>query len=471
MQHLDEHTIAFYAMGAEVSSPEREAIEAHLRECHGCRGQVEELRGIDQHVADILDSAESLADRPAEALVTFPRAIKNRPDVSPGRSMPRRPTRTALFTALVRRYPVVAGASGLVLAFLAFLSINTIADLARTVEQPLFVRMNGLGTALEVYGKETKLFDVPVVAAPPAVTDYERLLQMCTGIADLDGDGDKEVITGAPYQEGEKKISNTLRIFSSKGESLSTRSFGMPVRYREEDYSGSFSILGLVVTSGAGAGEKEVLVGLNSDRSPYCLVRLDNKGRNLGEYWHFGWLAGFATIHLEGSDREYVLLAGVNDVEYRANKTFPALAILDPIRIEGSTESDCSRGFGFPASDAQVYYVKAGNVNPGLLSGVKVERSAFGLYVKTRADSSFVLSQGFTVPSEFPNVFYTFDKHVNLQSVWMSDAPRLALMDRYLAKNSPAGFDEFVRDLANKVQYWDGSQWSSEPTKIVRPLP
>jgi len=115
--------------------------------------------------------------------------------------------------------------------------------------------------------------------------------------------------------------------------------------------------------------------------------------------------------------------------------------------------------------------VKAGNVNPGLLSGVKVERSAFGLYVKTRADSSFVLSQGFTVPSEFPNVFYTFDKHVNLQSVWMSDAPRLALMDRYLAKNSPAGFDEFVRDLANKVQYWDGSQWSSEPTKIVRPLP
>jgi hypothetical protein len=76
----------------------------------------------------------------------------------------------------------------------------------------------------------------------------------------------------------------------------------------------------------------------------------------------------------------------------------------------------------------------------------------------------------FTFPG-IPNVFYTFDKHLNLRSVWMSDKARMALLDKYLTRNSPAGFDEFVHDLANKVEYWNGSHWITEPTKIVSPLP
>jgi hypothetical protein len=147
------------------------------------------------------------------------------------------------------------------------------------------------------------------------------------------------------------------------------------------------------------------------------------------------------------------------------------LAVLDPARITGSTESQCTRGFGFPAADAELYYVRSGNVDPRFLSGVKVENPTFGYTVKVGADSSLVVSQGFSLPGGFPNVMYTFDKELKLQNAWMSDMPRMELMEKYLVDKTSEGFVEFMNDMENKVQYWDGSQWKREPVKILHRSP
>ena len=46
-------------MGGEIPLPEKDAIEAHLSECHGCRSQVQELRRVNQHVEEAVESAEA----------------------------------------------------------------------------------------------------------------------------------------------------------------------------------------------------------------------------------------------------------------------------------------------------------------------------------------------------------------------------------------------------------------------------
>ena len=471
MQHLDEHTLAFYAMGVEYPSSERDAIEAHLAECCGCRAQVEELRGIDQHVAQTTDSAEQSEDLPSNAVVTLPRAIKRHPNAPPVWLESRSLARGARFKALVRRHPLAAGSAGLVLAFLVFFSIRTVSDWVRPTGQPLFVRLNRLGTALEVCGKNEVLFDIPVSLTDASESERQRQENTCTRITDLDGDRNMEVVTGAPYQEGEKLVWNALRTFNNDGQLRAVRHLGTPVRYRGVDYTGSYGILSVVITSPAGSAGKEILVGINNDRSPWCLMRLDKEGRTLGEFWHFGWLWGIAIVNLEGAAQEFVVLSGANNVEYRSNLNYPVLTVLDPAGIKGSTESECTRGFGFPASDAQLYYIRSGNVNPALISGVKVENPSFGNYVKVRADSSLYVSEVFDVPNNFPEIIYTFDKHLDLKDVWMSDGPRITLREKFLAKKTPAGFDEFMNDLKSKVQYWDGSQWKNERTMVIRLSP
>ena len=91
-------------------------------------------------------------------------------------------TRTGRFTALVRRHPIGAGSAGLVLAFLAFFSLSTVPHLLRKADQPLFVRTNALGTALEVCGKDAKIFDIPVSLMDVPYSERERNKTFARGL-------------------------------------------------------------------------------------------------------------------------------------------------------------------------------------------------------------------------------------------------------------------------------------------------
>jgi hypothetical protein len=468
MQHLDEHTLAFYAMGAEFPSTEKDAIEAHLSECHGCRAQVDELRGIDQEVAETMDSAASSQDLPSDALVTLPRAIRRRSDAPPVRLGSRILAPTTRFAALVRRHPVGAGSAALMFAFLSFFAIRGVFDRFSSPIQPAFVQWNPLETALDVYGKDNqKLWDIPVCLTGKIDKTLELYRDQCTRIADLDGDGNMEVVTGVPFFEEEKEVINVLRILDNKGHPISRTPLGSAVNFKGTPYSNFFGVSGVLIIPGADSGKKEIAVGVNNDRSPYCLIRLDYTGKILGEYWHIGWLNQPRRVQLQGEDRDLILLSGVNDAMYQADSVYPAIAVLDVSKIVGRSESAQSRGFGFEPSRAEVYYIKCGNPDPARCKGIPIKHASFYYSVKTAPDSSFSATELFSVPPGFPGIVYTFDNRLNVRDVWLTDEGRMVLKADFLTKKTPAGVQELLEDLKNKVRYWDGRQWRKKPTMIV----
>jgi hypothetical protein len=471
MQHLDEHTIAFYAMGAEFSAAEKGIIEAHLRECHGCRAQVEELRGIDQHVAEAIDSSEQSDDLPSEALTTMPRAIRRRPDAYPAQRESRAVTRSARFGAIVRRHPVAAGSAGFALGLLAFFALTMLTGRIHQVDEPQIVRVNAMGTSLEVFGKDRKIFEIPVSAYGATKEDRDQFENLDTYIGDLDGDGKREVITGAPFREEGQEVWNVLRIFSPEGEEIHRWPLGHPVDYKGTAYSNAFGVSGVLVIGGGSSRQPELLVGINNERSPSCLLRLDNHGKTIGEYWHFGWLHGPRTIRLEEMPNGYVLMIGVNDAGYRANTTNPVVTVLDPEKVQGIAEATEAGGFGYPASNAEIYYVRAGNVDTTLVSNIRVVQPSFGHTVKFSPDSSFTVFEGFFVPRNFPAVTYTFTPRMLLRDIWFTDDQRIRLMNEYLTRKNAEGLMEFQNDLKSKVEYWDGGRWQKKPSRVFHRTP
>lgn len=469
MRHLDEHTMAFYAMGAELPPAEKEAIESHLGECYGCRAQVEELRGIDRHVAETVDPTDPSDDAQSAALVPFPRALGKRVKAAPVRLKSRGLSPAVRLATVIRRHPVGAGSLGLMMALLAFFSLRLVTTKAHHNE-PERVQMNAAGTALDVYGNNEKIFEIEVSAnaTPP---ERERRVMLCTHIGDLDGDGKAEVVTGAPFYEGEREVSNVVRVYNGEGEPIARWPLGHSIDYRTTPYSNSFGIAGLWIRPGVAPGKPELLVGLNNERSPSCVLRLDQHGKTIGEYWHFGWLHGPQGVQLHGESGGLVLLVGVNDVEYRENISHPVVVVLDPTKLSGPSESSQSGGFGYPTSAAEIYYARAGNVDSSLVSNTRVLQPSFGPMVRFSPDSSFTAFGEFFVPHGFPAVLYTFDNHLAVRDVWLSDHQRIELIGLYLTNKTPEGQREFQNDLKSKVEYWDGTRWKKEPAKVSHTSP
>jgi hypothetical protein len=471
MHHPDEQTLAYHAMGMDLSPAEQAAIEDHLHSCAGCRLQVEELREINGYVADRI-AAGTDPSHTYDALARMPRPPVRRSDAPPIAKPPRMVTRMQRMTGALRRHPISTGSGIILLGLLSFAAIKEVTVRKITVEQPASLHINAVGSALEVFGdRNTKLWEIPISPKFRSASSDEMALVHSTRICDLDGDGDMEVVTGAPYLDGDNLVSTTIRIFSHDGQVQYLPELGRASTFDSSVYANNFSIAGLVVTTPAGSHANEIFVALTNDRSPSFLVRLTIEGKIIGEYWHFGWEAAPHIVKLAGEDHDLILLTGVNDVGYRTNQIFPALVVLDPAAIVGRTESPRTRGFGLSESGAEVYYVTAGNADPRLISGTVTHRPGFVFGVKVAPDSTFTIAEKFMLPVDFPGILYTFDASLALGDIWFSDTDRILLTDRFLTRKSPEGQEEFRRDMWSKVRWWDGTAWQVHPAKIKRTPP
>jgi hypothetical protein len=370
---------------------------------------------------------------------------------------------------IVRQHPFISG-SGVLLMGLLALVIAGQMDLQK--EQPVAVFINASGTALEVKGERgTKLWDIPLNPRTRSQETDELTLSWCTRFSDIDNDGSTEVITGAPYLDGDDVVQNMIRIFDRSGGVRYLRLPGLTTTFEGARYTSNFSIKGILVLTPPGTREKKLFVVMSNDRSPSCLLHMTLTGEVMGEYWHFGWMRGPHRVSLRGGAHDFILLAGVNDTQYRSYGNYPAFAILNPFRILGRTESQQTRGFGFAQSQAEEYYGRAGDVDARLIAGQPVPKARFGYATKIGQDSSFTLQGIFGGRESFPNVMYTFNASVALVEAWLTDSDRASLTSQFLIRKTPEGQMAFTRDLEAKVRWWDGRSWQATPIRIAHPKP
>jgi hypothetical protein len=470
MQHPDEKTLSLYAMGADLPGDGTAMVGDHLRSCAGCREQVEDLQSINGLVAERSSGPPSAPPYSIEAIDRVARTTR-RMHFSPSRRSPRHMvTRVQRAVWFVRSHPVVSGAGTLLLGIALFSLAIQIKTYRLREEQPSYLRMNSIATAVCVFNEDGKeLFRFPV--SPKGLTDISdlRYIDIDSRIVDLDDDGNAEIITGAPFGEGATYTGSTIRIYAGNGVLKQQFPLGIPVRYGRSDYQNSFFIHGIRVWERD--GRKGLLISLNNNRSPSCLVRTDSDGRIVGEYWHFGWMSNPELIRIPGFDHDLILLNGGDDSHSLEGRVSPSFTVLDPDSIIGRMESTVTPGFGFPRSTAEIIYMQAGHADPSFFKTQFERHLRFDARIRYSQDGSFTfLASGLKGLTEF-GLMYTFDPGFAIREVWSSDYSRMMLTEHLLKDGTAEGVKAFFDHMKSLVRYWDGREWQPLPVRVRHTIP
>jgi len=465
MEHPSEHSIELHVLRAPDGESERERIEAHLKECAGCRAIVDaassfyaELQvDILTRPAGVPSSSRSLAETSGRAAAIFESPFREAP-LSQIRS--RGPVRR-----FVRAHPFVAGGGGLVLAGGIVMLIMTFLRTPARDLNPIRVIENKFQSTLDAYNRvDEKLWSLPVAHLGKYVDQEEETGRKDVQLADLDGDGMNEIITSLPLDPGEVEDGNVLHILNYRKADVLKIKPGETVVCRDRMYPDDFHIGGFSVGDFSGSGHMEILVLSNDLHSPSIVSRYDAGGKRLGTFRHFGQLRLMGVKPLiDGARKEFVLFGGSD----REEGKFTAIILgLDPSLIVGDGESSFSGGFGLPHSAAERYYVHVPRTEVA---------KGFGAIVFFRGAKAVPLQDepGFRIVAggtpDSLNIYFEYIFRANFSIVEVkSENSTKQLFDRLATMGRVTGgfFDDYMKVVAGEVRYWDGHRWQVQPTPV-----
>jgi hypothetical protein len=469
MYHIDEHILELYALKADEIAGRVNEIEEHLRECHGCRALVEEMRGYYSDLDEELKQQPTQEVSAEKALVRRQTHLKSyyEPFAPPMRYQPNTPLAKMFY--FVRRHPVVTMTSGfaMVAAFGWLLndSIRSFtAEKKITDKNPESYYLNTATGFLEVRNKENQtLWEMASNDIVGAAKSEIGINIRTTIVTDLDNDGTKEVLTVVPPAGAEIDKRDYLRIYSADQKLLREIPLGRSVQYKSSQYMNRFTSSGIIVDN-FGIENKQIIVFSRNDRSPSIISRLNAKGKILGEYWHFGFINGLYAIDVTGEGKKEVIICGFNDVEETKHQECPMIAVLDPMKIVGEIESQCTPGFGFIKSEAEIFYLRIPRTDMD-----DVLSLTSGMQGMTGTDEQSLKFTSFT-PMPDKNTYYfdyifLHDLHLlSVKSNNLTDQIRQSLIQQ--GKLGGKIDQAYLDNLKNGIRYWDGKQWRKEWTRV-----
>ena len=471
MQHIDEHTIELYVLGSGLVKEQRNEIERHFAECHGCRALAGQMEAIYRDAEKRLAEQPDLEMKPGKALVR----AHHEPVLFAGESydypIPYQPkTVIGKFTYFVRRHPVAAGVGGFgmagVLVLLGMLISNPFkrADGSTVTDHnPAFRNYNTTTDMLEVLNADHQLLWQRKGPDIPSAQDRENQSGSYeTLIADLYGDGKNELMTclnilGYNTSANDKH----LLVFDYEGKLLWNQKFTEDVHYLGRSYSPHFNAAALLVTEERGTGEKNIIVmASNESRSPSILYRLDNHGNVLGTYWHFGLVLALYSFDLKGDGSQEIILCGKNDVNDTTHEEFSSVAVLDPLKIIGQRRSTTCPGFELPPSDAEMFYLKFPRVDID-----DVNHTSSAIYKMEKSDSATLKFK----MGNFDNWMFDFFIDHTMRVLETKSYDRTDILHKQLeeqGKLSGTIDRAYLENLKKGVRYWDGREWRKEATQV-----
>lgn len=480
MKHIDEHTLELFVLGAKEVRSRSRSINNHLARCSGCRETVRRLRALYADIDAELAKNEEVHIDLSRQIVPLSRDLEIWTEpVRSLREIP--PSDLAIYSepglallwrkirSVIKWHPVISSSFGF--AFVASIILASIY-LFNNTSAPSYYYYNTSQNNLNVYSSHNKLLWTLPVSNVAQAQEFEHAANVAyTTIADLYGMR-RDVITSLLVEN--EKAPAPLSIFDSKGQLVRRFTFpATPVSFKGIRYYDSFGA-GNIVQCRTPFGFHDLFVassvggsGPSYGRSPSILWRLSSNLSVLGEYWHYGCFKAY-TVPEKDRASSLMVLVGTDDMSEDSAGTFTFVAVIDPTKLTGSYESSATPGFGLAKSPTELYYIKlpvtdlqraTGLQTASMMEGVSGD-SLFYVGVRSHYDLTPPGSYGFDY------VFGVKDMGVRQVKYVAPTEQTYAMLKREGKVRGTFG-EEYLEDLKDGVEYWDGKEWEKTPTKII----
>jgi hypothetical protein len=330
---------------------------------------------------------------------------------------------------------------------------------------PALVRLDTAADLFEVQNRSGEnLWQIPIKNASHMGGKEQWEHTSSSQVADINGDGRNEVLTVVPF-EGVGFVDNSyLRIFSADKTLLRQIKIGEPVRFVNIGYPDQFHTECMVLGDFSKSGAPEIIAVTLNASSPCLLARFDKNGKLLGEYWHFGHLVSIYAVDLNGDGKLEIVCCGTNDAAGDLVNRYGVVAVLDPSKIEGSVESVGSAGFGFPPSQAELYYIRFPRPD---IENIERTSAVVSPMWPVRYENGDAFNFWYTMPSYEIALQYILSKQMRILGI----VPTTGFEELHAklvkeAKLKGKIDNEYLDSLSAGVRYWDGKEWRKEPVRV-----
>jgi hypothetical protein len=476
MIHIDEHILEAYAAQAPEVRHREEEILAHLRECAGCRSTCDEYRAFYRDLREALE-------KPATAEVTCPDAIVKRQrsvvrayhDLfrSPLRQYPATIAGKAIY--IIRNHPLASGVTGLLFTGLIALLFNSLSPRLFRDMNPVFTHINSAEGKLEIYNKSRNpIWSIPVNGMQGVTTQRLEEAEHSTILYDIDRNGQNEILTILPIGEPREDC-YPLTILRPEDDHPTTHFFSDTINFKGTSYREILYPNELLSVPLGSDHSPNIFIVANNGRSPNIIFRLDHRLETIGEYYHFGLV--HQKIFTTSNGTPLLILFGESDCGETDSMSSAIVAVLDPSKIHGKTESSATRGFGKAASDAEIFYILFPLTDMNYYLHAK-EVALTVDQTTVRGEPVFnVWTYGngvsdSSVRAGIPAFEYIFSERFELREIkFDSDTftRRAALVSNgHLEGKIDAAY---LDKLRHGVKYWDGESWQDHPVMIRHDSP
>lgn len=466
MQHYDEHILELYVLGSPSVAGQAEDIKAHLAECAGCRvlhGNIEEFYAEFQK--EIAENPE-MAPRLSKAVTRISRGVRPfHDDPAAYVNVQYGPLRRV--RRFIARHPVRAGISGVGIVTVAAALLIMINPFRRSDRNPVYHKMNIQSGFVEVFSKSDELLWRHPVRDAANLQKLEDIDQYYIVISDLNGDGINEIATTLKFPGDRTNNCRILRILNGEGTILHQNEYSREFRYAGRIYTPDFDLWSVSVLDNPSGGRRELIVDAkNVARSPAFLLRTDAEGNELGRYWHMGSILTVDTCGYWRDGRRELIFTAINDTKDSVSGPFSVLGVLDPDKITADRKATCADGFGFPPSDAEVFYLKF----PISDMEKAIGQNILPQQILLNGDKTLTISCSNLGRGRLPEFDYYFNKNMECIDI-KSNSKTEDIREELVRDGKVRGkIDQSYRDeMKRKIEYWDGREWRKEVTKVNHP--
>lgn len=469
MKHIQEHILEQYVLSRnrdvislrdDISTRE---IEQHLAECYGCRETFQRIRTFYANLNTRLESVpdETISSANPLARIEQRITVKDHSDLQFYEELPMTFWGKMIYSA--KRHPVAAGSSTFAL-FAMLVALYAVLIPSKKDMAPDHYDFDEQNKLVVIRNKEFEpLWKFPVQNVRDIKNNY-AFSSRPFKLADIDNDGKKEFLTSA-LRVDDNSNSSKLRVYDDNSSLQFEYVPTGRVAFRERIYDEQFFSQTVDVMTSNLTGEKLIVVNYATGRSPSALSVLDSKGNVLGTYYHFGDLATMFKDTL-ADGKEYLFLAGSCDIEEFEKKQYSSYAVftvLDPSKIVGNVEASHTRGFGFPASAGEIYYVRF----PYTDIDRAVDAFRAGASKSLNANNAIIIRQNSGSGDTMWDFDYTFNRNLIARSVKASDGTyQIHESLKRFGKLTGKIDSTYLNNLRQRVEYWDGRHWQNRPAVI-----